>query len=384
MTDPIAACVIPAAGSGQRFGGGVPKQFLPLGGLSVLRRSALAAAAAPEIGAVVIAAPADALDRAREETAGIAKVVAVVAGGETRVQSVGNALAALARAPEIVVVHDAARPLARPEHFSASIAAARMHGGAIVAVRVDDTVKRADGDGTVRETVSREGLWRIQTPQAFRAELLARAHAQAKAHGWEATDDAALVERVGGKVVVVPGDASNFKITTPGDLALAERLLGGAPRIGFGRDKHPLVAGRAFVMGGVTIASDAGPIGHSDGDALSHAIADAILGAASLGDIGNMFPDNAKETEGISGPAILAKVCDAARAAGYTLRNVDATVWTRRPKLAPHVAAMREGLARALGVPVSAVSVKAKSGNGIDATGRGEAVEAEAVVLLGS
>ncbi len=189
---------------------------------------------------------------------------------------------------------------------------------------------------------------------------------------------------------MVEGDAMNFKITTREDLALAERLIAGggnggataAPRVGFGRDKHPLVAGRPFVMGGVQIEADAGPLGHSDGDALCHAIADAILGAAALGDIGKMFPDDADATRGISGPAILTGIRGMLGDAGLAIAHLDATVWTRKPKLASHVPAMRACIANALGVPVSSVSVKAKSGNGIDAVGHGEAVEAECVVAL--
>jgi 2-C-methyl-D-erythritol 4-phosphate cytidylyltransferase/2-C-methyl-D-erythritol 2,4-cyclodiphosphate synthase len=378
-----ASCVIPAAGAGSRFGGETPKQFLPLSGVTVLRRSVLAAAAAQEIEAIAVAAPAELLERAREETRGIAKVAVVVAGGATRVESVSNALSALGGDPEVVVVHDAARPLASPALFSRTIASAAAHGGAIAAVRLDDTIKRAAADGKVLETVPREGLWRVQTPQAFRAALLREAHARARAEHWDATDDAALVERVGGRVEVVEGEPMNFKITAPGDFSLAEKLLRGtAPRVGFGRDKHPLVAGRPFRMGGIEIAAEAGPQGHSDGDALCHAIADAILGAAAAGDIGGLFPDDRDETAGISGPAILEGVRARAASAGWLVTSVDATVWTRRPKLAAHVPAMREAIARALAVPLETVSVKAKSGNGIDAVGRGEAVEAEAVVLL--
>ena len=383
MAELLAACVIPAAGSGARFGGETPKQFLPLAGVSVLRRSVLAAASAPEIGAIVVAAPQGLAERAAEEARGIAKVRAVVTGGATRVHSVANALAALEGEPEVVVVHDAARPLAAPRLFGTAVQGARTHGGAITAIRVDDTVKRAGADGRVQETVPRDRLWRIQTPQAFRFGLLRDAHREAQAKGWEATDDAALVERVGGTVVVVEGDAMNFKITTPDDFALAERLLrGGTGRVGFGRDKHPLVAGRTFWMGGLKIESESGPAGHSDGDALCHAIADAVLGAAALGDIGAHFPDDAAETEGIAGLTILSTVRDAALEAGWLVSSVDATVWTRKPKLAPHVAGMRSGIARALGIAAGAVSVKAKSGNGIDAVGKGEAVEAEAVAVL--
>lgn len=383
MADLLAACVIPAAGSGARFGGETPKQFLPLAGVSVLRRSLLAAASAPEIGAIVVAAPSGLVAQAAEEARGIAKVVAVVPGGATRVHSVANALGALPVEPEIVVVHDAARPMAGARLFSVVVEAAKKHGGAITGVRVDDTVKRAGADGRVQETVPRDRLWRIQTPQAFRCELLRRAHREAQEKGWEATDDAALVEKAGGAAVVVEGDAMNFKITTPDDFALAERLLhGGVGRVGFGRDKHPLVAGRSFWIGGVKVESDSGPLGHSDGDALCHAIADAVLGSIALGDIGGWFPDDQASTEGISGLSILSKVRDVALEAGFVVSSVDSTVWTRKPKLAPHVAAMRAGIARALAIAPGAVSVKAKSGNGIDAVGRGEAVEAEAVVVL--
>lgn len=383
MADLLAACVIPAAGSGARFGGETPKQFLPLGGVSVLRRSLLAASSAPEIGAIVVAAPSGLVGRASEEARGIAKVVAVVPGGATRVHSVANALEALPGEPEIVVVHDAARPMASTKLFSQVVEAARKHGGAIAGVRVEDTVKRTAPDGSVHETVSRDRLWRIQTPQAFRGELLKRAHREAQAKGWEATDDAALVERAGGTVVVVEGDAMNFKITTPDDFALAERLLnGGAGRVGFGRDKHALVAGRSFWIGGVKLESDVGPLGHSDGDALCHAIADAVLGAIALGDIGGFFPDDQDATAGIAGLTILSKVRDLALEAGFVVSSIDSTVWTKSPKLAAHVADMRAGIARALAISPGAVSVKAKSGNGIDAVGRGEALEAEAVAVL--
>lgn len=382
MADLLAACVIPAAGSGARFGGETPKQFLPLAGVSVLRRSLLAASSAPEIGAIVVAAPQGLLGRASEEARGIEKVVAVVPGGATRVHSVANALAALRGEPEVVVVHDAARPMASARMFSETIAAAQKHGGAITGVRVDDTVKRAGPDGRVQETVPRDRLWRIQTPQAFRGDLLRRAHREAQEKGWEATDDAALVEKVGGTVVLVEGDAMNFKITTPDDFALAERLLhGGVGRVGFGRDKHPLVAGRSFWIGGTRIESDVGPMGHSDGDALCHAIADAVLGSLALGDIGGYFPDDKSETEGISGLSILSKVRDLALEAGFVVSSVDSTVWTKRPKLGPHVAGMKNAIASALAIAPGAVSVKAKSGNGIDAVGKGEALEAEAVVV---
>jgi len=383
VADLLAACVIPAAGSGARFGGETPKQFLPLAGVSVLRRSLLAAASAPEIGAIVVAAPSGLVGRASEEARGIAKVVAVVPGGATRVHSVASALAALRGEPEIVVVHDAARPLASAKLFSRIVEAAQKHGGAIAGVRIDDTVKRTAADGSVHETVSRDRLWRIQTPQAFRGELLRRAHREAQKKGWEATDDAALVEKVGGTVVVVEGDAMNFKITTPDDFALAERLLsGGVGRVGFGRDKHPLVAGRSFWIGGMKLESPVGPLGHSDGDALCHAIADAVLGAIALGDIGGFFPDDKDETAGIAGLSILSKVRDLALEAGFVVSSIDATVWTKAPKLAPHVAEMRAAIARALAIAPGAVSVKAKSGNGIDAVGRGEALEAEAVAVL--
>ncbi len=390
--------MIAAGGTGARFGGDRPKQFLPLAGTTLLRRSLLAAAAAPEIGEIVVSASAPLQDLARREATGIGKVRAVVEGGETRTRSVANALAVLSPGLEVVVVHDAARPLASASLFSATIGAARAHGAAVAALPVDDTLKRVGDDRSVRETVSRDGLWRVQTPQAFRADLLRRAHEAAGVRGEEATDDAALVERIGGTVTVVAGEPANLKITGPEDLALAERWVAGADpartvrlaggasvpvsRVGFGRDKHPLVAGRPFVLAGVTFPSEVGPLGHSDGDALCHAIADAVVGAAAAGDLGRLFPDDAEETLGITGLAILAGARAEAERAGFVVASVDATVWLRAPKLGSALDAMRAAVADALRLPVGAVSIKAKSGNGLDAVGRGEAVEGEAVAVL--
>ncbi|MBI3975888.1 MAG: 2-C-methyl-D-erythritol 4-phosphate cytidylyltransferase, partial [Armatimonadetes bacterium] len=286
------AAILLAAGAGRRVGG-VPKAFLPLGGRTVLERAVEAVLTPAEVGAAVVVAPPARLTEARALTAAFPKVRAVVAGGEERQDSVAAGLTAVGPA-EWVIVHDAARPLVSPALVRRVLLAARETGAATAGVGARDTVKVAAG-GRVDRTLDRESIWLTQTPQAFRASLLREAHARARARGGRATDDAALVEAMGGTVRLIEGEGTNLKITTPEDLAMAEaivRLAAGPEerRTGLGYDVHRLAPGRRLILGGVEIPFERGLAGHSDADAVLHAVTDGLLGAAGLPDIGHHFP----------------------------------------------------------------------------------------------
>jgi 2-C-methyl-D-erythritol 4-phosphate cytidylyltransferase/2-C-methyl-D-erythritol 2,4-cyclodiphosphate synthase len=276
------------------------------------------------------------------------------------------------------VVHDAARPLAGPELFRAVIAAVRAGAaGAVCAMPVTDTMKRVQGD-TVLGTLDRTGLWAVQTPQAFGAGVLRAAHAG----DGEATDDAALVEALGEPVVVVPGLAANLKLTEPQDLARAEVLAGAsALRVGQGYDVHATTGdpARPLVLGGVVIEGGPGLAGHSDADVVAHALADALLGAAGLGDLGLHFPDTDPAWAGADSLDLLAEVVRRVADAGWVPANADCTVLLERPRLAPHRSAMEARLAAVLAAPVS---VKAARPEGLGALGRGEGMACSAVVLV--
>lgn len=304
----------------------------------------------------------------------------IVDGGERRQDSVRHAFERIDQRSEVVVIHDAARPLVTDSLIRRTIDAAFAAGAAIAALRASDTVKRADAAGRVAETLPRDRIYLAQTPQAFRVDVLRHALTIRA----DATDEAALAEQSGHPVQLVDGDPRNVKITTPEDLALAERLLG-APsglRIGNGYDLHRLVEGRPLVLGGVTIPFDKGLLGHSDADVICHAITDAILGAAGAGDIGRHFPDTDAAWKDADSVDLLRRAAAIVAAAGYTVVNVDVVVVAQRPKLAPHADAIRARVAAALGCDPLQVSVKGKTNEGVDSVGAGEAIAAHAVALL--
>jgi len=375
------SAIIAAGGRGARFGAARPKQLLTLGGVPILQRSVEALLAHPRVRDLVVALPPDLAADPPAYLRHSGKPVIVVEGGARRQDSVARAFARVPPEAEIVVIHDAARPLVTPELIERTIAAAVAHGAAIAAVRATDTVKRGDPDGTVVETLAREHIYLVQTPQAFRVLVLR----DALRGSGDATDEAALAERAGHRVQLVEGDARNVKITTPEDLNAAERLLAGhAPsmRIGHGYDLHRLVEGRPLVLGGVTVPFDRGLLGHSDADIVCHAVTDAVLGAAGLGDIGRHFPDTDPAWKGADSLALLARACSLVRAAGFDVVNVDVTVIAERPKLVPFVEAMRANVAQALEGAVEQVSIKGKTNEGVDSMGAGESMAAHAVALL--
>jgi 2-C-methyl-D-erythritol 4-phosphate cytidylyltransferase/2-C-methyl-D-erythritol 2,4-cyclodiphosphate synthase len=377
--------IIAAGGRGARLGADRPKQLLEIGGVPILRRSVEAFLQHPAIADVVVALPADVVADAPAYLRSTAKPVVLVEGGVRRQDSVALAFARVPASTSIVLVHDAARPFVDAGLISRTIEAAAMHGAALAAVPVSDTVKRAAGDGRVLETVPRDGLFLAQTPQAFRVEVLRAALADAG----DATDEAALAERAGVPVAIVHGDARNMKITTAGDIALAEQVVrasmaasASSSRIGTGYDLHRLVEGRPLVLGGVTIPYDRGLLGHSDADIVCHAVTDAILGAAALGDIGRHFPDTDPAWKGADSVKLLTHARALVAAEGWFVANVDVTVIAQRPKLLPYIDQIRANLGAALGCEVGQVSVKGKTNEGMDATGAGEAMAAHAVALL--
>jgi len=386
------AALIAAAGRGVRFGGALPKVFAPLAGAPLLSWSLRAFASCPDVDATVVVVPPEHLQRARDlcRAERSSRPPLVIPGGEHRMQSVEAGLEALVeQPPALVCVHDGARPLVDPGTIERSIEAARAHGAAVAAVPAVDTIKQADADGCISATPPRRELYHAQTPQTFVFDLLLTAYRRAEREGWQATDDASLVERIGQSVYVSEGHPDNLKVTTPDDLARAEwilrRRLGqivSQARVGVGYDVHALAERRPLILGGVVISHEKGLAGHSDADVLFHAISDALLGASALGDIGRHFPDTDPQWTGADSGELARRVVEMLAQAGWRPVNVDATVICERPKLAPHILQMRTNIAAALDLPSDAVSVKATTTEGLGFTGRGEGIAAQAVVLI--
>jgi 2-C-methyl-D-erythritol 4-phosphate cytidylyltransferase/2-C-methyl-D-erythritol 2,4-cyclodiphosphate synthase len=386
--DRVAAVVV-AAGRGERLG--TPdKVVLPLAGRPMLAWSLRALQQAETIGAVVVVAGPHTLEAVSRlvRNEGFTKVQAIVAGGERRQDSVGAGLAALPEGIEIVVIHDGARPLAEPALFDSCAAAGAESGAAIAAAPVSDTLKRVK-ESTVEETVDRAGLWASQTPQAFRLESLRWAMTVGSRE--TITDEARLCELAGLPVTVVPSSLANLKVTHGEDIPVADALLRArhssqpsarTVRTGIGYDAHRFASGRRLILGGVEIAHDRGLDGHSDADVLLHAIADAILGAAALGDIGQHFPPSDVRFRDADSQLLLRETVRLAREAGWAPQNVDATVLAEAPRVAPHVSLMRKRIAACLGLAQDAISVKATTNEGMGSIGRGEGIAALATATL--
>lgn len=396
-----AIAVIVAGGAGRRFRSNVPKQFASLGGKPLLAHTVARFEAARTIDRIVLVLPPGSLEESRRrlvEHFGV-KPVELAPGAETRQASVWEGLRRLDETFDgIVAVHDGVRPLVPPEVIDRVVGeAARSEGcGAIAALPLVDTLKEVSRDGLVTRTVDRDRLYRAQTPQCFRYETLRRAFESAIESGFTGTDEAALVERMGVRVRVVEGSDRNLKVTTRDDLALAELYLeqeGRAPAktrtgagtgigVGIGFDAHRLVEGRALVLGGVRIDAPLGLAGHSDGDALLHALTDALLGAVAAGDIGSHFPPNDPRWKDASSDRFVEKARDLVRACGRAIDHVDIVVIAEAPRLSPHVPAMRARIAALLEIDEGAVSVKAKTTDGMGFTGRGEGIAVQAMVAV--
>jgi 2-C-methyl-D-erythritol 4-phosphate cytidylyltransferase/2-C-methyl-D-erythritol 2,4-cyclodiphosphate synthase len=396
MNSAKACAIIPAAGSGIRMGLPAPKQFLELEGQPILLRTLRVFQESKQIDAIIVVVPGPYCARVEElvQDARLTKVCRVVAGGARRQDSV---LAGLEKVPEevdIVLVHDGVRPFVPPSLIAACLQEAAKSGAAMAGVPVKDTLKRVTGGNMIDKTFSRADIWQAQTPQAARKSLLLEAFQRAAAESYTATDEAGLLELLNCPVKVVPGSEKNIKITRAEDLTLARAILMekreqqrndgecGTCRSGYGYDAHRLVAGRPLVLGGMEIPHEKGLLGHSDADVLTHALCDAMLGAAGAGDIGSHFPDTAAEYKNISSLRVLAEVADLIAAKGYGLANGDITVVAQQPRLAPYLNAMKKNLAAACNAAPDAINIKATTTEEMGFEGRGEGMSAHAVVLL--
>lgn len=375
------AILIVSAGKGERLGGHRPKQYLPLLGVAVLRRTILAFAGRSEARIQVVIGP-DHGAAYREATEGL-ELPSPVIGGATRQESVRNGLAALtAESPDYVLIHDAARPLVTPALVDRVVAALETGAdAAIPLLAVADTLRRENADGSW-SAVARDNTFRAQTPQGFRFDAILKAHREFASE--DVTDDMALAERAGLKIVRVAGEETNMKITTQDDMAHAARLLSGAAefRTGFGYDVHRFTAGDHVWLCGIKVPHDHALEGHSDADAGLHALTDAILGAIGAGDIGQHFPPTDEKWRGASSDKFLAHAASLVTNAGGTITHCDITFICERPKIGPHRDAMRARVAEILGIDVGRVSVKATTTEGLGFTGRREGLAAEAVATV--
>ena len=372
---PRIAALLVAGGSGSRFGAAQPKQYLSLAGRPVIAHAAAALAAE-----VTWVQPVGDVAAITAALAGLDHLPPV-AGGATRQDSVRNGLEALAAyAPDIVLVHDAARPFVPPGTVAALVAALAHHAGAIPAVPVADTLKRG-ADGMIAGTVPRDGLFRAQTPQAFHYPLLRDLHRQAAAG---ATDDASILEAAGHGVALVAGHEDNIKLTYAEDLVRLQRIMsaGLIPRVGTGYDVHVLVPERKLMLCGIEVPHTHGLSGHSDADVGIHALCDAIYGALAEGDIGRHFPPSDNAYKDADSARFLRHAAERIAARGGVLANVDVTLICEQPKITPHAPTMIARVADLLGVDIGKVSIKATTSERLGFTGRKEGIACQAVATV--
>lgn len=377
--------VVVAAGRGVRMGAAVNKVLLPLCGEPVIRHAVCAFCEADEIDGVVVVASADETEQMRAALCGLEKVCAIVPGGSTRQESVKNGLDALPKEARIALVHDGARPLISRELIARCIRQTEDCGSAVVCTPMTDTVK-VEKDGCVVRTLDRSQLRAVQTPQCFFAGELKAAYEAAARDGVSVTDDASVMEHAGHSVHLLESSEVNFKLTTPEDLRRAEDIIGERkfmqrlPRTGFGYDVHKLVSGRRLILCGKEIPWEKGLDGHSDADVAVHALMDALLGAACLGDIGRLYPDNDPAFEGADSMKLLADVLRRVKDAGYAVVHADVTIVAQKPKLMPYMDEMRRNLEDAMAG--AQVNVKATTTERLGFEGRGEGISAQAVATI--
>lgn len=370
--------VIVSAGTGSRAGGDEPKQYRLLGGKPVLNWSVLAVLQRNDIAAIVVCVPPGGVGPAQAILPRSERLL-VVEGGNTRTESVRAGLRALQpHAPQSVLIHDAARPGLSQSVMQELLTALGEADAAAPALPVSDALK--DRSGPALRTVARDHLVRVQTPQAFRWQVISDAYASATD---AAVDDLALVEASGAKVVLTPGRTELMKITYPEDFAVAEKLIAGPSlRVGSGFDVHGFEPGDAVILCGVRIPHTKKLEGHSDADAAWHALTDAILGALALGDIGDHFPPSDQQWKGAASIKFLQHAVKLAHDRGFRIANADITILAERPKISPHREAMRIATAGAMGVSPDVVSVKATTTEKLGFVGREEGIAAQASVLL--
>ena len=384
---PGADAIIVAAGTSTRMGG-IDKLLAPIGERPLLAHTVLAIAASPAVDSIIVVTTDERRD-ALVAGGWLPDRTVFVRGGSRRQDSVRAGFEALehsapdATGERVLLIHDGARPAASASLIDAVIAAVERHGAAIPAVPVGETLKRV-ADDRIEATIDRQDLVAAQTPQGVRRGLFRQALADAHAQDGTWTDEAALLEACRIAVHVVPGDPANLKVTVPADLDRAASLLiGAAPRrTGIGHDVHPFGPGEPLRLGGVDIGGGPRLYGHSDGDAALHAVADALLGAASLGDLGRLFPAGSKTPRGVDSRSLLDIVVGRLREAGWRPASIDLTIVAGRPRLAGYLDAMAGVIAATVGLPVEAVAVKASTGNLEGPEGAGRAISALAVATI--
>jgi 2-C-methyl-D-erythritol 4-phosphate cytidylyltransferase/2-C-methyl-D-erythritol 2,4-cyclodiphosphate synthase len=388
MTGLVAAVVV-AAGRGERAGGGIPKQYRNIAGEPMIRPTLRAFLQHARIGLVqpVIGADAETFRTATADMKTDMKILAPVPGGATRQVSVRAGLEALAaRSPALVLIHDAARPFLTPALIDRAIAAGEATGAAVPGIAVADTVKQIDAASIVTETLDRNRLRIVQTPQVFGFDLILQAHRRAAAAGLDSfTDDAALAEWAGQRVSVFEGESGNVKVTTNEDFAraeLAQLAALGDVRTGNGFDVHAFADGDHVMLGGVRIPHSHGVTGHSDADVALHALVDAILGALADGDIGSHFPPSDPQWKGASSDRFLAFACERVRARKGIIANLDVTVVCEAPRVSPHRDAMRARIAEIAGIGADRVAIKATTSEKMGFTGRSEGIVAMATATI--
>lgn len=368
--------ILLCGGSGTRMGAKENKTLLPIAGVPGAVRAFRAFAGETDgVAAVVRSGEEEAFARVFKQY-GLSPLC-IVPGGEDRQASALKGLQALPGDADIALIHDGARPFVTADVIRRVISSVKKCGSGVAAVPARDTVKKADPTGRVAETLDRAMLWLMQTPQGFFVKDMLEAH---KAAPGRYTDDAALMEAAGHPVQLVMGDYRNVKMTSPEDMQMAQSAF--LPRVGTGWDAHRLVEGRELWLGGVKIPYEKGLLGHSDADAALHALTDALLGAAALGDIGKLFPDSDDRYKGISSLILLEETRKTLADHGFSIGNVDVTIVCQAPKLAPFIPQMREKIARALLLPPEQVSVKATTSERMGFEGRGEGISAQAVATV--
>lgn len=365
--------IIVAAGRGKRLGSSLPKQFLKVRGRTILEMSVEAFEQNKYVDEIFVAANADYCELTEKLCRGFSKLKKIVAGGAERQDSVRAALDCLRGENGIVLVHDAARPFVSEAVINAVIEGTADFGAAIPTVPAKDTIRQVDGTGS--RTLQRETLACVQTPQGFRISLIKHAFEKAQAEGFLGTDDASLVERMGINISMAQGEDANRKITTREDLETEMR-------IGTGYDVHRLVEGRPLVLCGEQIPYEKGLLGHSDADVALHALMDAMLGAAGLGDIGKHFPDTDERYRGISSMKLLQKTAELLREAGYFLGNADITIIAQRPKIAGYIPKMRANIAEIMNCDENKINIKGTTTEKLGFVGREEGIASEAVCIL--
>ena len=385
---PNLYAILVAGGNGARVGGPLPKQFLSLRGRPILDWSLLAFRNTPEVAGIVIVAPEayceDIVNRLKKENLDD-KVLAVVAGGSSRQESVRFGLSILPSEIEWVAVHDAVRPFVTPQLIQATFTLAQQAGAAVPSVAIHDTLIQVDENNLLVRPISRDAVRRSQTPQIFRADILGEAHRRSHEEGLLFTDDATLAVYYGFQVASFVHYGENRKITTPQDLekiTMQKSAQTSSLRCGQGFDVHPFAEGRPLILGGVRFASDRGLLGHSDADVLCHAVCDALLGAAALGDIGQHFPVSDPAYRNVSSLVLLGETAQMLQAKGYEIAFIDATLIGDQPKIASRRDEMREKIAGALSIDPDCVSVKATTTEGMGFTGDGQGLAASAIATI--